>query len=175
MDDMQTFEENVEKIQSAIYIYCFKKLNKNKYLTDEAVSLTLNVLYRKWNTLDINDNLKAYAYRVADNCIMQVKESSAAYYSRNESLETINEDDSSKIISHTDRYFFDESDETEQYIKKIMDMLPDEYVQLFVYRYIEKRPINEITSLTGLKYSSLRLRLLKIESFVKAEIKKIFN
>ncbi len=174
MDDIQTFEENVEKIQSAIYLYCFKKLNKNKYMTDEAVSLTLNILYKKWSQLDINGNIKAYAYRVADNCIMQVKASSDAYYSHNESLDLI-EDDSSGILSYTDHYFFEDGGETERYIEKIVASLPREYAQLFVYRYIEKRPINEIAGLTGLKYSSLRLRFLKIESIVKAEIKKIFN
>lgn len=175
MDDIQTFEENVEKIQSAIYMYCFKKLNKNKYMTDEAVSLTLNVLYKKWNTLDKNGNIKAYAYRVADNCILQVKESSDRYYSHNESLEAIAVNGSDEGFVCTDRYFCEDDGGTDQYIERITAMLPSEYTQLFVYRYIEKCSIKEIMGLTGLRYSSLRLRLLKIESIIKTEIKKIFN
>lgn len=174
MNDLKTFERIVEEIQPAIYLYCFKKLHKNKELTDEAVNSTLNVLYQKWDTLDINDNIKAYAYRVADNCVMQVLEIHKKYYSRNESFEDFTEKATPDKNLYYDRYFDDKDDRTDEYIEKIKNSLPPEYTQLFVYRYIEKRTVSEIAELTGMKYSTLRLRFIKIEKLVKEEVRKIF-
>ena len=175
MFNSEDFERITYKYIKSLYKYCYYKLYYNKMLTDETVNDIFRVLFLKWDTLNINDNIKAYLYRVADNCIKQTLKKHNYYYAHFESLDGLTED---KIFSdnlyYSDEYFQDDIT-NDEYIESIKSILSDEYNLLFTYRFIEHKTINEISALTGIPYSSVRLRLLKIESIVRDEIKKIFN
>ena len=111
---------------------------------------------------------------MADKCIKHNLTNYYKYYSHTESLDDAIENNRFDEPAQCDNYFSLDFSE-EEYIEKIMNSLPDEYKEIFRLRYIDKRTISETASLVGIPYSSLYLRLTKIEKTVRKEIKKNFN
>ncbi len=175
MVDNNEFTCIVKKYRKSLFKYCYYRLSENKTLTEETVDDIIHVLYRKWDTLDRGSNIRAYLYRVADNCIKHNLENYNRYYNHNESLEEIAENNRFGCVGQYDDYFKDDESSEDEYIEKIKAALPDEYTEIFIYRYIEKKTLMEISELTRIPYSSLRLRIVKIEKLIRDEIKKIFN
>ncbi len=175
MNDISEYMRIVEIYQESLYRYCFYKLSKNNTLADEAFDDVIHVLYQKWDTLDTGDNIKAYLYRVADFCIKNCRKKYYSYYEHNESLEENIERNMFDNIAIEDEYFVSDECSDEAYIKEITESLPEEYKEIFVYRFVEKKTINEISELVGIPYSSLRLRISKIEKIVRQKIKEIFK
>ncbi len=174
MTDLTKYEEIVRKYTKQIYKYCYYNLNYNEYLTDEAVNDVMRILFERWDTLDVDYNIRAWLYRVADNCIKHSLSRYARYYSHIDSLDESIKEGKLNGAKYYDEYFKDDSAEDE-YMDKIISSLPDEYKEIFKMRYIEKRTIQETSEILGIPYASLYLRLKKIEVAVKKEIEKIFK
>ena len=175
MVDNSEYMRIVKKYRKPLFKYCYYRLMENKTLTEETIDDIIHILYQKWDTLDLNGNIRAYLYRVADNCIKHNLENYNRYYKRNESLEEAIDNNRFDYVEQYDDYFLDDETPEEVYIEKIKQVLPDEYREIFIYRYIEKKTLMETSKLIGIPYSSLRLRIIKIEKIIRDEIKKIFN
>ena len=175
MVDNSEYMRIVKKYRKPLFKYCYYRLMENKTLTEETIDDIIHMLYQKWDTLDLNGNIRAYLYRVADNCIKHNLENYNRYYKRNESLEDAIDNNRFDYVEQYDDYFLDDETPEEVYIEKIKQVLPDEYREIFIYRYIEKKTLMETSKLIGIPYSSLRLRIIKIEKIIRDEIKKIFN
>lgn len=175
MVDNNEYMRIVIEYRKPLFKYCYYRLMHNKTLAEETMDDILHVLYKKWDTIDLGGNVRAYLYRVADNCIKHNLEKYNRYYKHNESLEEAIENNRLDYIHQYDDYFNGDELTDERYIEQITQILPEEYSEIFTYRFIEKKTLIEISALTGIPYSSLRLRISKIERMVKDEIKKIFN
>ena len=175
MVDNNEYIRIVKMYRKPLFKYCYYRLMENKTLTEETIDDIIHVLYKKWDTLDLNGNIRAYLYRVADNCIKHNLDTYNRYYQHNESLEEAIENNRFDYVEQYDDYFLDNEIPEDVYIEKIKQSLPDEYRQIFIYRYIEKKTLMETSELIGIPYSSLRLRISKIDKLVREEVKKIFN
>lgn len=165
----------VEKYRKPLFKYCYYRLMGNITLVEETLDDIFNLLYKKWDKLDLNDNIRAYLYRVADNYIKYNLKKYNKYYKHHESLEEAMENNRFEYACHVDSYFQGDEMPEEKHIERIIQALPEKYRNIFVYRYVEKKTLMEISELIGLPYSTLRLHLKKIEAIVRDEIKKIFN
>ena len=165
----------VKKYRKPLFKYCYYRLMNNKTLTEETIDDIFHILYKKWDTLDFNNNIRAYLYRIADNRIKRTLENFNQYYKFNESLEEAIENNKFDHIYQCDDYFTDDEFSESKNIERIKQSLPQEFQEIFVYRYIEKKTLVETAELTGIPYSSLRLRISKIEKIIRDEVKKIFN
>ncbi|MCI8331701.1 MAG: sigma-70 family RNA polymerase sigma factor [Clostridiales bacterium] len=165
----------VNQYKKPLFKYCFYRLMNNTALAQETVDDIFCVLYTKWDTLDVNKNIKAYLYRVADNCIKHNLTRFNRYYKHNESLEEAIENHKLDTAYHMDDYFNDLHFDEEIYIEKIKQCLPTHYQEIFVYRYVEKKTLTEIAQIVGMPYSTLRLRITKIDMIIRDIIKNIFN
>ncbi len=174
MPDNTEYLRIVAKYRRALFKYCYYRLNNDINLTDETVNDIFFVLSQKWSDIDVNGNISAYLYRVADNCIKHNLELHKRYYNNNESLEEAIENHKFDNAVYLDEYFSDDSPE-DQHIENIRTHLPEEYRDIFTYRFIEKRTLEEVADMMKIPYSTLRLRTLKVERLVRAEIKKIFQ
>ena len=175
MVDNNKYMRIVIQYRKPLFQYCYYRLMHNKTLAEETMDDILHVLYKKWDTINPDGNVRAYLYRVADNCIKHNLEKYNRYYKHNESIEEAIENNKLDYMFQYDDYFDGDELTDERYIEQIKQALPEDYREIFSYRYIEKKTLNEVSSLTGIPYSSLRLRISKIERMVKNEIKKIFN
>ena len=175
MVDNSEYMRIVKKYRKPLFKYCYYRLMENKTLTEETIDDIIHILYQKWDTLDLNGNIRAYLYRVADNCIKHNLENYNRYYQHNESLEEAIDNNRFDYVEQYDDYFLDDETPEEVYIERIKQALPDEYKEIFIYRYIEKKTLMETSELTGIPYSSLRLRISKIEKLIRDEVKRLFN
>ena len=174
MFDNEKFEYIVEKYKQEIYDYCCHKLKDNIPLADESTRDVFLTLFKKWDNLEVGEYIRAWLYRTADNCILHNASKNKKYYSHIVSLEEgLEKHDIAHLIYYDEYFAFDPAQE-DKYIEQIMEVLPEEYKIIFKYRYIEKKTINETSKLVGIPYASLYLRLTKIESIVRDEIKKNF-
>lgn len=132
----------VNQYKKPLFKYCFYRLMNNTTLAQETLDDVFYILYKKWDNLDLNGNIRAYLYRVADNCIKHNLTRFNRYYKNNESLEEAVENRKSDIAYYIDDYFNDSAFDETIYIEKIKQLLPEEYQKIFVYRYIEKKNSN---------------------------------
>lgn len=167
--DIEVYESIVRKYTLTLYRYCGYRLSFNQQLVEEAVNDVLRILFIKWDTLEINDSIISYLYRVADNCIKQAKDRDCKYYSVHSSFEEAMDEGKICEPAYFDDYFHD-IDEDELFIQKVVESLPEDYRRIFKYRYIDKKTIVEIVELTGIPYLSVRLRLMKIEECVRSQV-----
>lgn len=175
MVDNNEYMRIVKKYCKPLFKYCYYRLMENKTLTEETIDDIIHILYQKWDTLDLNGNIRAYLYRVADNCIKHNLENYNRYYQHNESLEEAIDNNRFDYVEQYDDYFLNDETPEDVYIEKIKQALPDEYKEIFTYRYIEKKTLMETSKLTGIPYSSLRLRISKIEKLIRDEVKRLFD
>lgn len=168
--DIKAYESVVKKHSPALYRYCLYRLSFNEQLVEETVNDILRVLFIKWDTLDLNNDILPYLYRVADNCIMQAKERDHKYYSAHSSLEEAIEEGIISETHYCDDYFHD-LDAENAFIQEVIKNLPEEYQIIFKYRFYDKKTIAEIALLTNIPYSSLRLRIIKIEEYIRCQVK----
>ena len=139
MFNVEQFEQIVLAHIKALNRYCLYRLHGNISLTDETVDDVFTILYNKWDEFDLNGNIRAYLYRVADLCIKQNIQKHKRYYKHNQSLEEAIENNELSHLRQTDKYFSDKEDvDSEVIIERIKVSLPEEYQAIFVYRYVEK-------------------------------------
>ncbi len=144
-------------------------------LAEETFDNVILTLYKKWHIVDFDGNVKAWLYGVADLEIKQTLKKHNRYYKRNVSLEEMMENGGGDLGEQYDEYFTDEEFNDDEYIERIRDALPEEYREIFTLRYIRKETLTEISEKTGIPYSSLRLRISKLDGLIRQEVKKMFN
>lgn len=175
MNQKKDFNSVIAQVHPRVYKYCYSQLKKHD-LADEATHMVMVTVSDKWKSLEVGDEFEAYCINVAKNCIKQVRYMHNRYYSKHESLEELSENGALDHAYTTDSCCDDPEDKTEEYIEQIKRSLPyEESRQLFVYRYIEKNTLYEISDLTGISYTPIRRRLSRIEKLVRKEIEKIFK
>lgn len=175
MADLNEYIRIVEKYRKPLFKYCYYRLQQDQTLAEETFDDVIHVLYQKWDSLDVGEHIRAYLYRVADRCIKRSLEKHRRYYRHNESLDEALEAHRLEPGEYCDVYFQREELSEEEAIAKIRETLPVEYRPLFVHRYIEKKTLMEISAQTGIPYSSLRLRIGKLERLIRDEIRKMFQ
>jgi len=158
-----------------LYKYCYIRLNKDKQATEEVLDDVFDLLFKKWDGLEKGESIGAYLYRVADIFIKKKLSEISEYYSHNEEFDLEYAEKTGLSGIHIDKYFESEEPEVEECIEIIKQSLDESEKQLFNYRYVENKTLNEIVEITRIPYSSLRYRLFKLDQVIKKEIKNIFK
>lgn len=175
MVDINEYERVVSETHGRLFKYCYYRLCNNAELTEETMNDIFHVLYKKWHTLDRDGNLMGWLYHVADLEIKQHLRKYNLYYSHNESLDDAVAEHRLADFAYNDEYFSASDVDEEEYFEEITKSLPEEYKTIFRYRFIEKHTLMETSAYVGIPYSSLRLRLDKIEKIVRLKVKEIFE
>ena len=173
--DIKEYDRIVREYRKQLFRYCYYRLYENMILTEETFDNIILTLYKKWDTINFDANVKAWLYGVADLEIKQTLKKHNRYYDRNVSLDEILENGGGDIGEQYDEYFTDEDFREDEYIERLRDSLPDEYREIFTLRYIRRETLTEISSKTGIPYSSLRLRISKLDRLIRELVKKMFN
>ena len=172
--DIKEYDNIVKEYRKQLFRYCYYRLYENMILTEETFDNVLLTLYKKWDTIDFG-NVKAWLYGVANLEIKQSLKKHNRYYDRNVSLDEILENGGGDVGEQYDEYFTDEDFREDEYIARLRDMLPEEYREIFTLRYIRKDTLADISAKTGIPYSSLRLRISKLERLIREKVKIMFN
>ena len=173
MFENSEFERIVREYAKPLFKYCYARTH-NKELTEETLNDVFEVLFIKWDSLSIDSNIRAYLYRVADNCIKHNLKKYNDYYEKTTSLDRLVESNGLIDESIDDEYFKPIAT-TEQQIKQVYEKLDEESRVLFECRYISELTLNEISDKLNMPYSTLRYKLFKLEKLIKQIISNIFQ
>lgn len=158
MIDIEKYNQIVAHNYTTILKYCLLRLSFVKPNAEEVADDVFITLFLKWDELDLSDNITAWLYRVADNCIKRYNAKKSDEISLDECKDTIErfnvyEDDIEALI---------EQITYKQELERIISDLPDNLKDIFIYRFVEGKPLQEVEKITGIPYSTVRLRIKKI-------------
>ena len=164
--DLLKFETAARKYQSAVVRYCYARVGGDGELALEVFDDVLEILYKKWDRIDTTEDILPWLLRVADNMSKNALRRKRKYYSN---VVPLPDGTDGGEIAVRDEYFQIGEDET---IVKIEDNLPEADRRLFHLRFVEKKTLKELEGVTGIPYSTLRIRLKKIERTVRERIER---
>ena len=164
--DLSKFEAEARKYQSAVVRYCYGVLGGDRELALEVFDDVLEVLYKKWDRIDTEADILPWLLRVADNLSKNALRRKRKYYSN---VVPLPDGEDGGEVSVRDEYFQIDEDKT---VGKIENELPEEDRRLFHGRFVDKKTLKELETETGIPYSTLRIRLKKIEATVRERIER---
>jgi len=144
-----------------------RRLLKSDAETQDAVQNLMMKLWEKKDSLHKLDNMDAYIMRMAKNyCLDVIKRKKPEYWDGDEHLRLIN-------LPGRDENF--ECHEKVDYVRKVIDGLPEKYKQVIQYRDIDGFEFEEIMELTGYEIPYIRVILSRARVMVKTEVQKIYS
>ncbi len=168
MIDAEEMRSIITENNERLYKYCLRVIGDKPAAEDVTNDVWL-IIIRKRSRLRQGDDIRAYIYRVADKCILKWRKDRAKRAAREGSLDEAFDLASDAPVPFDDGALRDLTDG--ELLGEFEKKLPKESRELFRLRFIENRKLEDIASLTGTPYSTVRLRLEKI----KAQTAKIIR
>lgn len=151
MDDI--VNKVIEQYYQSIYNYCYAKLNFNHANAEDCTQEVFLILMKKYEILNLSDNVKIWLYRTADNVIK-------AYRRKNMMSDKTLDIDEIDITVNNDFEIVDDN--------RIFDNISDEdYKLLEAYYNSEYGDKEEVASQFNLTIHNLYKRIHKIKSKLK--------
>ena len=172
MVDERKFEALVKQHTEALYRYCYLRVSCDSHLADEVYNDVLLILYRKWAVLDKEKGIRTWLYKTANHCAARALRKKLRRIGQTLSWEELREHGVEPAVQDV---YFDSKEPSEAYYPRLEQALPEEYREIFRQRFLQKRTLEEVARNVGLPYSTLRLRLMKIEKLVRREVERIFS
>lgn len=163
MFDEKKFNDIVAKYRQELLKYCENGLKNDHFAAEEITNDVFMIMYEKWDTIRFTGTktwlIKTAKYRIFhyfrdknyDDSLSDFTDQNLPNELRNDTLED-------SIVS-------------EQFTQAILSSLDDTERMLFTYRYINDMTLSEISEVTEIAYSTVRLRLINIENKIKELIK----
>ena len=150
-----------EQYSDELYKYCFTISDGDRQLAEETAADVWLVVVKKHNRIKNGKYIFSYLRRTADRC-MKHNKSGAEKIDRHElPLEVLDYMDGPETEVN-DSYFEDAKDE-ESLLWSVMKKLSPGDREIFKLRYIDLKTLTDISGKIGIPYSTLRLRIKKIE------------
>ena len=166
MFDVSRFEELYREYYARIFEYCLTKISFDRDCAAEAADNVFVTLYRKWDKLTLGENVKFWLYRTADNFIKKQHKKKKRTGDRLDVFSGPEDIEDREEFASRDVYFKSETSEDDM-ILEIRDSVSEEYRELFKLRYVEKKTLEEISSVLDVPYSTLRRRIAKLDIVIK--------
>ena len=170
--DISAYSFLVNKHRDMVYTIALKIVGN----CEDAEEISQDVFLKAYQSLKKfkrKSKFSTWLYRIAYNSsISKVRKKRIEVSAINENIienyNTFNDDES--------EYFEQINFETKRkYLFKILDNLPEEENLLINLFYMNNNSINEISEITGLKISNLKVKLFRIRKKIYIEIMKMFK
>ena len=170
--DISAYSFLVNKHRDMVYTIALKIVGN----CEDAEEIAQDVFIKAYQSLKKfkrKSKFSTWLYRIAYNSsISKVRKKRIEVSAINENIienyNTFNDDES--------EYFEQINFETKRkYLFKILDNLPEEDNLLINLFYMNNNSINEISEITGLKISNLKVKLFRIRKKIYIEIMKMFK
>ncbi len=161
MLNVEDLNELISLYGDSIFKYCLILSGWDRHLAEDVWEDVWLVVLSKRKSLKKSKYFYSYLRKTADRCMMENRRKIEDRRRHELSLEVLGYLKGAGS-SVSDAYFEDAKDE-ESLLWDVMKMLPPDERELFKLRYIDLYSLTKISSLTGVPYSTVRLRLKKIE------------
>lgn len=149
----KAFEELYDRLSARVYAYCRRFLG-NK---EEAEDVLQEAFVRFYQSADSNremTNVPAYILRIARNLCVNCK--------RREKTTVSFED--YMAVHHENR---EEQDELLNLIKQALDILPDDYREMFILREYEGMSYADIAEITDTSLATVKIRIFRAKQKIR--------
>lgn len=157
----------VQTYQERLY-WQINKLVKDHDDTDEVLQNTLVKVYRGFKNFRADAQLYTWIYRIATN-------ESFTFLKKKQKRKTLALDDTENGIANqleSSSYF--DGNAAELILHKALDTLPEKQKEVFMMRYYDEMPYQQISDLLGTSVGGLKASyhhaVKKIEAFVKSSM-----
>ncbi|MBI5326432.1 MAG: RNA polymerase sigma factor [Ignavibacteriae bacterium] len=150
---VKAFEEIYTRYSPRVYAYCRRYLG-NREEAEDVFQETFIRFYNSRQSIREMTNLGAFLLKIARNqCINLLRE-----IKRNSKF------DEEIYIKHDDR---DENDELLNLIKMAIELLPDEYKEIFIMREYNGLKYNDIADITGLSINTVKIKIFRARERIR--------
>ncbi len=160
MIDAEEMRSIITENNERLYKYCLR-ITGDRSAAEDVTNDVWLIIIRKMSKLRPGDDIRAYIYRVADKCILRWRKAWAKKAAREgplEYAESLSDGRQDITDGGSGREISDK-----ELLEDLAQKLPEESRELFRMRFIEKRTFDNIASLTGTPYSTVRLHIEKIK------------
>lgn len=148
----KAFAELYARYSSRVYAYCRRFLG-NKDDARDIFQETFVRFFQSVNEDRVMTNVPAFLLKIARNLCVNFKR---------KNKETVSFEEYMYVNQNKN-----DQDELLKLIKMALDFLPDEYKDLFILREYEGFSYNEISELTGLSLSTVKIRLFRAKQKIR--------
>ncbi len=158
---LKEFEKTIFVLKDKLYRFA----NSILYNTADAEDIVQEVLTKMWcnkNKLQGIDNKEAYVMRTTKNMCLDKLRHNKMILQKNKDLTTLN------TVIYEDKT--NENKETNQFLRKIINNLPEKQKMIIHLRDIEGYDFNEIATMLDMNISAIRTNLSRARQKVKEEM-----
>ena len=159
-------EKVIEKYNNYIYTVIEHSISTPEDI-EEILSDVFIVLWKNYNKIDKNINIKAYLVGIAKNLIKKKYRN----YNTTCEMESI-EDFENKINSHIDIQELIEENEKSKIIESFIEKLKDEDKNIFIMFYYQSKKIKEISKILKISETKVKVTLHRLRKQAKKKIKE---
>lgn len=164
--DEQSFINLYDELAPKIFKYCFFRVNSK----EDAEDITSQVFLRTWDYLRLGKeikNIKGFLYQIAHNLIID-------YYRKNKTNKKISLDEPENPIDVPEKSIFIEDLNKRMLVDEVrekINLLPDNYKEVIILRYIDDLAIKEIAQIMKIKENNISVLLYRATEKLKKLIK----
>lgn len=167
--DTNAFVYLVRRYQRMIFTIVAKIVNN----TNDAEDITQEIFIKVFQSLDKfrgDAGFSTWLYRIAYNtAISEIRKNKSIHTSFEDHLSAVGEEVLSDAIDDIS------TEERLRYLDEVLKMLPPEDVLLISLFYLNDHSVQDISVITGLGVSNVKVRLHRIRKFMNFEINKLIS
>lgn len=152
----RAFSELYNRLSPKIYAYCRRFLG-NREEAEDMFQETFVKFYQSSKFEKEMTNVPAYLLRIARNLCMNQKERHAEKLVSFEDYMAVNEEGDNR----------EEKNELLDLVKRALELLSDEYREIFILREYEGLPYNEIAKVLDITMEAVKVRLFRAKKRVR--------
>ena len=163
-EEKGAFRELFERYTPRIYKFALSYL-KNKNDAEELVQIVFLKIWKKRNSIDTSQNIKAYIFTITVNSIydfIRRKKIEYSFQNRSRQIQTYTENNTWNTIVYS---------EMQQNLSNFINKLPQQQQRIFHLSKMEGFTNDEIAIKTGLSKRTVENHLYRAVSFLKQNFK----
>lgn len=167
--ETDAFVHIVRRYQRMIFTIVFKIVN-NKTDAEDIVQEIFIKIFQSLDKFRGDAVFSTWLYRIAYNtAISEIRKSNKVVAVEDSYLNIVSDAEISDSIEEIS------SEEQLQYLDQVLTMLPAEDAMLISMFYLNDHSINDISTITGLSLSNVKVKLHRIRKFMNLEINKLIS
>lgn len=158
--NINEYEALMKDSYDKIYKLCLKQLSYNYHAAEDVTSDVFFILLKKWDTIDVNDNIQAWLYYVATMCTKR-------YLTNNKHVMSYEAIDDISLPQSLITDALEESYELKEYVDNILLHLDEEQGKLFKCRFVHDMKLSDISKILKIPYSTVWFKINEIKDIIR--------
>jgi RNA polymerase sigma-70 factor (ECF subfamily) len=172
--DRRAFAELVELYKDKIYHLAYRMLN-NKHEAEDAVQETFLRVYTNLHRYDEQQKFSTWIFRIGTNhCIDRLRKRKHSAYSLDAEMPDGEGNDYYSMLPANEDTPEDQIilSETQQQIRKAINMLPEKYKSVVILRYLQDMSLQEISDVLDMPVTTVKTRVHRGREYLRKKLEQ---